>query len=501
MKKSQERSCRCIVLSLLLLSALALLSVHVGFPSAFPDQKKINTNDGISESNDGIYNHTLDVGGITRSKKLEIREKPLVSDSAEFRFNSSSDLAIECEGRRVYMHKLPPEFNSQILSQCDAYEAYWLNFCDFAKNGGFGLKTHRRSKSWYRTEAYMVEIIFHERMKRYPCLVASADKADAFYIPYYSGLDSLRFLFGNDLNRSHEHGVALVEWLQENASESWARNGGADHFVVMGRTAWDFSRALNRREGWGTSLLEIPGLLNVTSLVLESRAFPWQEQAIPYPTAFHPPAGLNLHMWMSRVRRSRRAFLFAFAGGGGTGNSPNIRHSIRMECNDSPARSTGCSFIDCEGNKCDHDPGYLMRRMMKADFCLQPPGDTPTRQSTFDGIVAGCIPVFFEKQGAYTQYTWHLTAEPGDYSVLIPKDDVVFGDLKIGEILGNFSREEVFRLRENVISLIPNVIYRNLEAASADEFKDAFDIAIDGVLQTVQNKNKNNSQPQLQRLL
>lgn len=135
-----------------------------------------------------------------------------------------------------------------------------------------------------------------------------------------------------------------------------------------------------------------------------------------------------------------------------------------------------------------------MRRMMKADFCLQPPGDTPTRQSTFDGIVAGCIPVFFEKQGAYTQYTWHLPADPGDYSVLIPKDDVVFGDLKIGQILGNFSRQEIFRMRENVISLIPNVIYRNPEAAAADEFRDAFDIAIDGVLQRVKNKNKSNPQ-------
>ena len=52
--------------------ALALLSVQVGFPSAFPDQKK-NTQDGISDSN-GIYNHILDVGETTRSKKLEIRD-------------------------------------------------------------------------------------------------------------------------------------------------------------------------------------------------------------------------------------------------------------------------------------------------------------------------------------------------------------------------------------------------------------------------------------------
>ncbi|KAH9313275.1 hypothetical protein KI387_028310, partial [Taxus chinensis] len=59
--------------------------------------------------------------------------------------------------------------------------------------------------------------------------------------------------------------------------------------------------------------------------------------------------------------------------------------------------------------------------------------DGPARTSTFDGIVAGCI---------YTQYTWHLPGKPEDYSVLINKDDVVFGGVKIGKILGNISKAE-----------------------------------------------------------
>ena len=34
--------------------------------------------------------------------------------------------------------------------------------------------------------------------------------------------------------------------------------------------------------------------------------------------------------------------------------------------------------------------------MRRSVFCLQPPGDSPTRKSIYDGILCGCIPVFFE---------------------------------------------------------------------------------------------------------
>eukprot|EP01018_Ginkgo_biloba_P037609 Gb_07528 [translate_table: standard] len=510
MKKSQGtagRSCRCVLVCLAL-SAFTVWSFHVVFPSAFPDNTFVQSSEASDISDEALqanksrilddnYGNSSLGAVISRSEKLEVsadvsadkynRESnhsvSEVPRSLEFK---SGSLLSECDGRRIYMHELPPEFNTLSLNQCEAYDS-WVNFCPHDKNWGFGEKTHRRSKSWYRTDAFMVEIIFHKRMMHYPCLTFSAEEADLVYIPYYSGLDALRYLYGNDIEKSGEHGMELVAWLQKNAKLIWERKGGRDHFVVMGRSAWDFSRPLRRKEGWGTSLLELPGMLNVTCLVLESRSWPWQEQAIPYPTSFHPRSKTNLYMWMNRVRRSPRTFLMAFAGGGGLGKSPNIRHSIRMECKDLPA---GCAFIDCEDNKCDHDPGYLMRTMMKADFCLQPPGDTPTRRSTFDGIIAGCIPVFFEKQAAYTQYTWHLPSDPRDYSVLIPKDDVVLGGLKIAHVLGNYSREEVLRLRNNVINLIPRVIYRNPETSADAMEKDAFDVAIDRMLGRLDNQSR-----------
>uniref|UniRef100_A0A0C9S4A7 TSA: Wollemia nobilis Ref_Wollemi_Transcript_25498_1888 transcribed RNA sequence n=1 Tax=Wollemia nobilis TaxID=56998 RepID=A0A0C9S4A7_9CONI len=486
MKKPQipgrsGRPCRCVVFCLLVSAFTVWSFQHIGFPAEAADAT--GSSDLQQGEEEGYENLT------TRSQKLELlpaKDEIRVPRSPEF--ESTEDA---CEGRRMYIHPLPPEFNEAILALCDAYES-WTSFCDHAKNGGFGPRTHRRSRSWYRTDAFMLELIFHNRAKRYDCLTESSTEADVFFLPYYAGLDALRYLYGDEIERGAEHGARLVQWLRGNASEAWQRRGGTDHFVVMGRPAWDFSRPLGRADGWGTSILEAPAMFNVTSLVLESRAFPWQDQAVPYPTAFHPASAASLSRWIARVKRSRRSFLFAFAGGGGTGTGPNIRHSIREECPapdtvapaDTPVR---CLFISCDGERCDHDPGYLMRAMMKADFCLQPPGDTPTRRSTFDGIVAGCIPVFFEPQGAYTQYTWHLPREPREYSVLIPKDEVVFGHARIGDILGNISRAEVAQMRELVIGLIPRVVYRKPDAPGGAEFKDAFDVALEGVLRRVKS--------------
>jgi hypothetical protein len=266
----------------------------------------------------------------------------------------------------------------------------------------------------------------------------------------------------------------------------------------MARPAWDFSQPLiNDPPIWGTSFLELPEFYNLTVLTFEARAWPWQEQAVPYPTSFHPPNLSFLESWIHRVARSRRSTLMLFAGGGGVSATPNIRRSIRDECeNDTKNGTNGgyvklCDVVDCSNGICEHDPIRYMRPMMEASFCLQPPGDTPTRRSTFDSILAGCIPVFFEDLSAKTQYTWHLPEEEyGEFSVFIPKEEVVFKGLKILDVLMGIPRDRVMKMRERVLELMPRVIYRR-HGSSVDfrsNKKDAFDIAIEGTLQRIKSR-------------
>ncbi|RID78432.1 hypothetical protein BRARA_A01265 [Brassica rapa] len=187
-----------------------------------------------------------------------------------------------------------------------------------------------------------------------------------------------------------------------------------------------------------------------------------------------------------------------FAGGGGTSSTPNIRRSIRLECTNvtetepetSSEKIKTCDFVDCSNGICEHDPIRFMRPMLQSSFCLQPPGDTPTRKATFDGIIAGCIPVFFEDQTAKMQYGWHLPEEEfSEFSVTIAKEDVVFRGVRIADVLMSIPKEEVARMRERVIEMMPRVMYRRHGASMGlMNKKDAVDIAIDGVLQKISSR-------------
>ncbi|KAL1177239.1 hypothetical protein V6Z11_A03G017100 [Gossypium hirsutum] len=300
------------------------------------------------------------------------------------------------------------------------------------------------------------------RILEYPCLTNDPNVANAVFLPYYGAIDSLKYLYGPDVNSSFQHGMGLFDFLQSDEPGIWNRHMGHDHFLVMSRPAWDFSQPLdNDPPIWGTSFLELPEFYNVTVLVPEGRAWPWQEHAVPYPTSFHPPNLACFEAWIQRVRRSRRVSLMLFAGGGGIGASPNIRRSIRTECENANTSMTKDNT-----------------------------GDTPTRRSTFDAITAGCIPVFFEEMSARSQYRWHLPEEKyPEFSVFIPKEEVVFKGLKILDVLMGIPRSEVRKMRESVIELIPRVMYRRHGSSlGLRTKKDAFDTAIDGALQTIKDK-------------
>lgn len=412
--------------------------------------------------------------------------------------SQDSDPESDCTNRWIHIRRLPPEFNLDLLANCSEYPLF-DNFCPYIPNHGLGQKTHNSSHSWYRTDPFMLELIFHRRMLEYPCLTPDPDPADAIYIPYYAGIDSLKYLYGPEVNSSFRHGLDLYHYLANLDTPSiWNKNLGHDHFLVMARPAWDFSQPLaNDPPIFGTSFLELPEFFNVTALTLESRAYPWQEQAVPYPTSFHPPNLAFFESWVNRVRKSRRSTLMLFAGGGGFSANPNVRRSIRLECDNATSMSTNdtgytklCDFVDCSNGICEHDPIRFMKPMLQASFCLQPPGDTPTRRSTFDGILAGCIPVFYEDLSAKKQYGWHMPEEEYDeFSVYIPKEEVVGIGVRIMDVLMSIPRAEVRRKREKVMEMMGRVMYRKHGSSlGLRSKKDAFDVAIEGTLRRIKSR-------------
>ncbi|BBN13696.1 xyloglucan galactosyltransferase MUR3 [Marchantia polymorpha subsp. ruderalis] len=415
----------------------------------------------------------------------------------------------ECEGRRIFMYDLPGEFNVELVQKCRYGVTSWLNFCPHAENGGLGQLHGAWSSNapssyqveqpleattglapaggggagesgwlgsgWYKTDPYMLEIVFHSRMQKYSCLTSDAARADAFYFPYYVGVDALRYLYNSSIQKD-SHGEALVEWIKENAQQEWERHGGKDHFMVLGRTSWDFYLLGNETHTqWGTGLFQLPHLTNMTALIMEKKPWMKHEWAIPYLTSFHPSAA-ELEAWVARVRASRRSSLFSFAGA----SRSNIPQSIRNYLLDQCSESGNCTLINCAILKCSHNPEPIMKAFLHSSFCLQPRGDTPTRRSAFDSMIAGCIPVFFHNDSAYSQYMWHLPGEPATYSVFISEHDIRSG-LVVEDVLSSFSLEQVLSMRETVISFIPRLIY----ASNNGEFEDAFEVSVRNVLSRI----------------
>ncbi|XP_024374807.1 probable xyloglucan galactosyltransferase GT19 [Physcomitrium patens] len=390
-----------------------------------------------------------------------------------------------CYGRRVHMYDMPEVFNTKILEFCDGKLVHWIHFCNHYKNYGFGEIVNTTNSmfrdDWYGTDAYMLEVIIFERMRSYPCLADKPANADIFYIPFFAGLDALPYLY-NDTRKMDKQGHEVISWLRANAAESWARYGGQDHFMIAGRTAFDFG--IPTMDDWGTCLLDLEEMQNVTFMVLERR--PWRslEQAIPYPVGFHPSNAASLNSWIERVRKSARTHLFSFTGA--LRPTLSIRRMLSNECENA---ATECSRLDCAKVSCSHNPVPIYESLLRANFCLQPRGDTATRRSTIDSIVSGCIPVLFHEDSAQKQYMWHFPEDYRTFSVFIHEDCVTNGTCIVRDILKKIKPAEVIKMREKLISMIPNVLYRNPSDVNFP-YIDAFDLTIEGMVRKATSLKK-----------
>ena len=414
---------------------------------------------------------------------LQLKPPAFFSQFKMFQFG----LWDKCAGRYVYMYDLPPRFNADLVRDCRSLTAS-TDVCKHAANDGFGppitaIGGELPERGSYDTDQFMLAVIFHARMKQHECLTSDPAAAAAVYIPFYAGLDVVRYNAMENPNVSAINALPLdlVEWLL--GRPEWRVMGGRDHFMVVGRGSWDFLRAPNFFGRGGNSLMTFPAIRNVT--VLTSEASPWHgiDFAVPFPSHFHASSDADVSGWQDRMRRVDRKWLWGFAGGPRSGTKRTVRSQIFDQC----GSSSRCAIFG--GTTPKYTPGRTMKLLESAEFCMQPRGDGYTRKSTFDSILAGCIPVFFHPVSAYLQYIWHLPRDYRRYSVFIHHGDVVGRNASIEEVLTKIPPAKVARMREEVIRLIPTVMYRD-PAAKGVTFRDAFDVAVDAVVHRVEKRRR-----------
>ncbi|KAL6839339.1 hypothetical protein ACP4OV_030836 [Aristida adscensionis] len=397
-----------------------------------------------------------------------------------------------CGGRYIYLQVLPPRFNADMVQSC-ATLSPWTDMCRYTANGGFGPLLRgggdgafQEVAGWYETDQHTLDIIFHDRIKRYECLTDDPSQADAVFVPFYAGLDVARHLWGSSVATRDALALEAAELLT--ARPEWRALGGRDHFFVAGRTTWDFRRQADGEADWGSKLFSIPAIKNMTALVVESSPWHLNDAAVPYPTAFHPAKDEDVFVWQDRVRGLHRPYLFSFAGAPRPENADAIDGKLVEQCRASPA----CALMECSSkgpdNKCD-SPAGVVKLFQSSTFCLVPRGSKSTSRLAFDAVVAGCIPVFFHPGTAYVQYTWHLPKNHTDYSAYIPEEDVR-RNASVEERLRRIPPETVERMRETVVSLIPAVTYSDVSSRLETTMSDAFDLAVAAVIDKVAKLKK-----------
>ena len=150
-----------------------------------------------------------------------------------------------CSGRYIYIQDLPSQFNEDLLKNCHILEKS-RDMCPYVSNNGFGTKLEDdiskrvlMENGWFMTDQFTLEVIFHNRMKKYKCLTHDSSMASAIFVPYYSGLDVAQYLLHN-ISVRDASAQKLVEFLAKRPE--WKTMWGRDHFMIGGKVAWDFRR-------------------------------------------------------------------------------------------------------------------------------------------------------------------------------------------------------------------------------------------------------------------
>ncbi|KAF2313287.1 hypothetical protein GH714_010152 [Hevea brasiliensis] len=356
----------------------------------------------VAQVGSPITNNITDVANVSEDPNLIVKDrneevenaKKIVEEQLQLHrsWTSNGNPAV-CDERGIYVYDLPSKFNKDLVGQCGDM-IRWIDFCKYFDNEALGRPIEKLGKGWYDTHQYSLEPIFHQRILKHPCRVYSENEAKLFYVPYYGGLDILRWHFKNvSTDVKDILALELMNWLE--SRKPWIQNSDDD--IVA---------------------------------------------------------------WQLKIIQATRKSLVSFAGAARPDQPKSIRSTLINQCTSAGDK---CQFVNCSSGGCDQ-PETITELFVESEFCLQPPGDSPTRKSVFDSLVSGCIPVIFDPFTAYYQYPWHLPEDHGKYSVFIDQEEVRKMKMNVVERLVNITLKE----REDMRRYIAYELLPGLDARGND---------------------------------
>lgn len=125
----------------------------------------------------------------------------------------------------------------------------------------------------------------------------------------------------------------------------------------------------------------------------------------------------------------------------------------------------------------------MYQLLMASTFCVNPPGDTPTRKGLFDSLIVGCIPVV-TSEDSLQHYKFHI---PGwrSISVLVTTEQLFAEGFNLFDYLEAYERDnphEVWQKQEAIRKAAYSLQYSLEPAGAVMRGPDAFDKILENML-------------------
>ena len=330
---------------------------------------------------------------------------------------------------KIYVYDLPPEWNTDVVQCLAKYPCYNTDHCGMgpyiASNAELNI---------YNTWQFSLEVVLHHKFLASYYRTYNASDADLFYIPYYGAANCFCYRtpkpekITQDLND-------LVDFLN---NSSFYREG-KPHVMAI-------SKIEREQDSQSCPTMKFITKNNIRFLGIEARLMTSRRYytshpltVVPYPSYAHLNDVKHGAYVLSLQNRTRSVFAFLAAG---TRRSNHFRNLILDQFKDNLTKfglpqyfshykvsaNTTIEKVwlgtpECNGKH--HE--YTLQWMTHSVFCIQPPGDSPTRKSFFDSIASGCIPVIF--QAPFSQiYPFTKTINYKKFTVFIPASRIERGE-------------------------------------------------------------------------
>lgn len=362
-----------------------------------------------------------------------------------------------------------------------SHEVYHACHSRMFLNQGYGEKINldllNATFDFYKTGQFALDVILYQKFLHYSGRVHSMEEADLVFVPFLfqailtSGSSGkCRKLkqsmlgekyTGPGLTRETMNKVLLPKFVVEMLAELKRMKSGKRVVIMsMARTGGN-----NYRQSFLDKRFE-KDLKNFRFLGIEN----WEGRykqiiMVPYPTIFHMRYGATPQL----PKKSSSAFLFY--------GSPRLRANKTARATEPPPLKASVAklryaILDALLQRSDSTIQILTREnfnlheayraMAHSQFCIQPPGDSPTRRGFYDSVLLGCIPVVFSRK-AYAPFGQSTKSIAIQLHEHVPPENIV-------DILRNISQTNIQDMQVKILKEMCAFQYSIYQ----DETHDAF---------------------------